>query len=260
MNHPGGPDLSLIMPCYNEEDALGFTVPRLLSAFDKAGYRLELVLVDNGSRDRTGEIIRRFAARHPNIVPCRVEHNQGYGYGVLSGVPLCTGPWIGTVAADGQVDAEDIVRLYEAAVSSNGKVLAKVRRRFRMDGPLRKVISVSYNTFVRLLWPRLQSIDINGNPRLLPREVLVAMNLKSTDWFIDPEMMIKAHYLGLRVLELNVFARMRSAGFSHVRAGTCWEFFCNLLRYRFSSAWKAQVGSPAEVAEPRAEAVIAARK
>jgi hypothetical protein len=48
--------------------------------------------------------------------------------------------------------------------------------------------------------------------------------------------MIKAHYLGVRVLEMNVFARMRGAGLSHVRASTCVEFFTNLISYRFGSA------------------------
>ena len=60
------------------------------------------------------------------------------------------------------------------------------------------------------------------------------MRLTSKRWFLDPELMIKAHYLGLRVVELNVFARMRGNGLSNVRAATCWEFFRDLLVYRFS--------------------------
>lgn len=238
MSEAARPDISFIMPCYNEEEILGYTISKLVAAFEKAGYRLELVTVDNGSRDRTGEIIREFAARNPGIVPVRVEKNEGYGNGLLSGIPYCTARWIGFIPADGQVDAEDVVRLFEAVAASKQKVLAKVRRRFRMDGLLRKVISTSYNVFIRMLWPRLGSIDINGTPKILPRDVLLGMNLKSKDWFLDPEMMIKAHAMGVRILELNVFARMRSSGVSHVRMGTCWEFFRNLLIYRFSGVWQ----------------------
>src|SRR5687768_5438705 len=115
-NDPGTPDLSIVMPCYNEEAIIPFTIPRLLSAFRNAGYRLELVVVDNGSSDRTGEIIQRLATADPWIVHHRVEINQGYGHGVLAAVPLCTAPWVGMLPADGQVDAEDVVRLYEAVV------------------------------------------------------------------------------------------------------------------------------------------------
>jgi hypothetical protein len=62
------------------------------------------------------------------------------------------------------------------------------------------------------------------------------MDLQSKNWFLDPEMMIKAQYLGVQVLEMNVFARMRSNGLSHVRPSACVEFFVNLLRYRFGGA------------------------
>ena len=77
-----------------------------------------------------------------------------------------------------------------------------------MDGPLRKLISITYNLLIRMLWPGLQSLDINGTPKILPRPALEAMRLESRGWFLDPEIMIKAHYMGLRVLEFNAFARM----------------------------------------------------
>jgi len=238
------PEISFVVPCYNEEAIVGYTVTRLLNAFHRAGYRLELVVVDNGSSDRTGEIIKDLASKNSSVVHLRVEKNEGYGHGVLSGIALCTAPWIGIIPADGQVDAEDVVRLYEAVVASNGHVLAKVRRRFRMDGTWRKVVSAGYNLFVRLLWPRLGSIDINGLPKIIPRDSLAAMRLKSKGWLLDPEIMIKANYMGLRVMEFNVFGRLRGNGLSHVRVGTCWEFFRNLLIFRFSpemSQWKHDV-------------------
>lgn len=228
------PNLSLVMPCYNEEDIVEYTINRLLEVFRRAGYQLELIAVDNGSKDRTGEIIRGLVAQNPNVVHHRVDVNQGYGYGVLSGLPLGTAPWIGIIPADGQVDAEDVVRLYEAVTAARGWVLGKVRRRFRMDGFARKVISTGYNLLVLALWPRLGSLDVNGTPKILPREVVQAMDLQSTGWFLDPEIMIKAHYMGVRVLEFNSFARLRGSGVSHVRTSTCWEFLRNLLHYRFS--------------------------
>jgi polyisoprenyl-phosphate glycosyltransferase len=235
------PDVSIVMPCYNEAAIVEYTVRRLVEAFDDRGWRLELVTVDNGSTDATGDILTQLAAELPTVVKWRVERNQGYGFGVISGLPRCTADWVGIIPADGQVDAEDVVRLFEAAVASDGWIIAKVRRRFRMDGLWRKAVSISYNVFVRALWPRLGSIDINGSPKLLPRRAYEVMDLQSKDWLLDPEIMIKGHHLGLRVLELNVFARMRGNGLSHVRATTCWAFFRRLLEFRFSrmfSAWQ----------------------
>lgn len=231
-------DVSFVVPCYNEEEIIGYTLQRLWSAFRKAGYSLELIVVNNGSHDRTEEIIRAFSVDHEGVICHRVEVNEGYGWGVLNGLPLCTAQWVGIIPADGQVDAEDVVRLYEAVISTDGNVLGKVRRRFRMDGFYRKVVSTSYNLFVRTLWPTLESIDINGSPKLLPREAVMNMGLKSKGWLLDPEVMIKAHYMGLRVMEFNVFSRMRGNGVSHVKAMTCWEFLRSLLIFRFSREWK----------------------
>jgi len=232
------PELSLVIPCYNEEEIVSHTINRLFEVFQRNGYRLEIVAVDNGSRDRTGEILRGWAARNPALIPHRVEVNEGYGNGVLAGLKLAAAPWDGIIPADGQVDAEDVVRLYEVIQASNGRAIAKVRRRFRMDGFLRKVVSVGYNLMFRVMWPSVASIDINGLPKIMPRESMRAMGLKSKGWFLDPEIMIKSHALGMRVIEFNVFARMRGAGISHVKAGTCWEFLVNLVEYRFRGEWR----------------------
>lgn len=239
------PDVSFVMPCYNEEGMVGFTIPRLASAFERAGYRLQLVAVDNGSTDRTGAALERLREQYPAVEPTRVTVNRGYGFGVLHGLRHCRAPWIGIIPADGQVDAEDVVRLYEAASATNGWVVAKVRRRFRLDGVTRKIVSVSYNLFARMLWPHLGSIDLNGSPKLLPREMVERLDLRSHDWLLDPEILVKAHYLGARVLEFNVFGRMRGNGLSHVRASTVWHFFVALLRLRFSRelpAWRRTAG------------------
>lgn len=252
------PDVSIVMPCYNEASIVEYTVRRLVMAFRERGWRLELVTVDNGSTDATGTILARLHAEMPEVAPHRVEQNQGYGFGVISGLPRCTADWVGIIPADGQVDAEDVVRLFEAAVVSDGWVVAKVRRRFRMDGLWRKVVSVGYNVFVRVMWPRLGSIDVNGSPKLLPRRAYEAMDLQSKDWLLDPEIMIKAHRMGLRVIELNVFARMRGNGLSHVRATTCWTFITRLLEFRCSrmfATWEKQARLVSRRLEPTAATV-----
>jgi glycosyltransferase involved in cell wall biosynthesis len=246
------PDISFIMPCYNEEEVIGYTIPKLIEAFKNGGYNLELVAVDNGSFDRTGDLLSEMSKNHHNIVCHRVEVNEGYGKGVLSGLPICKATWIGIIPADGQVDAADVVSLYEAVAASNGRVMAKVRRRFRLDGLLRKIVSVSYNIFFRLLWPGIRSIDINGSPKIIPAWAVKSMRLKSKGWLLDPEIMIKSYMLGLTILEFNVFGRMRGSGISHVSPVAAWAFFTRLLQFKFSrelSEWRKEIDG----AEPEAE-------
>ena len=229
----GRPDLSLVLPCYNEADVIRNTATRLVYAFQAKAVDVELVLVDNGSMDETGQIIDAMIAEGLPIVKQTVKVNQGYGNGVLWGLRACRGRLVGFVCADGQVDAPDVVRVYEIAAQSRTPKLVKVRRLFRMDGLTRKLVSIVYNFLALLLFGGLGAIDLNGNPKIFPRDYLERMNLQSKDWFLDAEVMIKAKYLGLPVYELNVIAQMREGGVSHVRWHTCLEFLMNLFRYRF---------------------------
>jgi glycosyltransferase involved in cell wall biosynthesis len=227
------PDLSLAMPCYNEADVVRNTVMRLIQSFHEKRIAVELVLVDNGSVDGTGEIIDKLITEGLPIVKETVKVNQGYGYGVLRGIQFCRGKFVGFICADGQVDAPDVVKVYEIVAHAKAPKLGKVRRRFRMDGCRRKIVSIIYNVMANAMFGGLGSIDINGNPKIFPREYLEHMQLGSKDWFLDAEVLIKAKQLGLDVFEMNVIAQMREGGASHVRMGTCWEFVINLFKYRF---------------------------
>lgn len=236
------PDVSFIMPCYNEEASIAYTVPRMVHAFRQAGYDLELVMCDNGSSDGTGAAIAALAARGLGIVPHRVEVNQGYGWGVLSSVPRCSAPIVGIIPADGQVDAEDVVKVFEAVSRASRPVVGKVRRRFRLEGPKRWFVSVVYNIGMAMLWPGLGTLDVNGSPKVIPRAILDEMQLESKDWLLDAEIMIKARHLGVTVIEMNAFSRMRETGASNVRATTVFEFLRRLTAFRFGGTiarWQA---------------------
>jgi hypothetical protein len=167
------------------------------------------------------------------VLKALVPVNRGYGNGILVGSRVARGNWICFTCADGQVEATDVHKVCEIAVRSKSPRMVKVRRRFRMDGWLRKVVSIFYNVFGMVLFGGLGTLDINGNPKALPRETLVSMQLESLDWFLDAEIMIKAKQMRLPVLEMNVFAFAREGGASNVHSSTCYEFLMNMILYRF---------------------------
>jgi glycosyltransferase involved in cell wall biosynthesis len=231
------PDVSLVMPCYNEEKALPLSVPPLIEVFEREGVSLQLVLVDNGSRDQTSAVIEQFIAQGFPVVKAVVPVNQGFGYGILTGLTKCTGKYVGYLCADGQVKAQDVLRIYRAAVTSPSPGMAKVRRRFRQDSWIRKLISVFYNGIMLLLFPGISTLDVNGNPKIVSAEVLKRIAPSSHDWFLDAEFMLKARHLKLNVIEINVPGQLRQAGKSNVRMRTVVEFMKNILRARFGKDW-----------------------
>jgi glycosyltransferase involved in cell wall biosynthesis len=237
------PDVSLVLPAYNEEDVLRSTVEGLAKEFQNRGVAVELILVDNGSSDRTGDIMDGLAAEGLPVVKERVDVNRGYGYGVLRGLALARGRFVGFVCADGQVEPRDVVSVYEIASRARPPAVVKVRRHFRMDGFSRRVASIVYNLLANILFSGIRTIDINGNPKIWPADWLEPMRLQSHGWFLDSEVMIKAKRLGLGVIEVNVMARMREGGRSNVRPATCVELLRGLVRYRLGREGT-QLGAP----------------
>ncbi|MSP15935.1 MAG: glycosyltransferase family 2 protein [Myxococcales bacterium] len=229
------PDVTLVMPAYDEEAAIGATVGGLLGSFAAAGIRLELIVVDNGSRDRTGAIVAELAAADARVVPVRVAVNCGYGHGIRAGLARATSAWVGWINADGQVAPADVVRIAATALAATAPALLKVRRTTREDGWQRRLVSVLFNQFANALFLGLRSADVNGSPKLVPRAWLTQRPLGSEDWFIDAELLIAAKRHGLPMIEVPVAGLARGGGRSHVRFAALAEFVGNLLRARFSS-------------------------
>ncbi|HUI78092.1 MAG TPA: glycosyltransferase family 2 protein [Bryobacteraceae bacterium] len=246
------PDLSLAMPCYNEEHCLNQTVPPLVEAFQKAGIDLELVLVDNGSVDRTSTVIDRLIALGLPIRKVVVPVNRGQGLGIRTGLEACRGRHVGYLAADGQVAPESVLLIYRAVVTAGDRTIAKVRRRFRPDSLTRKIISIFYNIGMLIIFPGMPSMDVNGSPRIMPREIVPLMELTSSDWFLEAEIMLKVHYLRLMVIEIDVPGHLRRGGRSNVGWRTIFEFMRNIIRYRTGGPWrewrrKVSAAAPQEV-------------
>ena len=118
--------------------------------------------------------------------------------------------------------------------------LVKARRIHRADGNQRKLQSLVYNWLFRLGFG-VTCADINAMPKLMRREVYERFALESTDWFFDAELMVKAHYAGLRIQEVPIEYLERVGGVSAVRWYAPLQFLWNLLRVHVSgrcAAWK----------------------
>lgn len=231
--------ISLAIPLYDEEENVEVVARELTEAFARAGFEYELILVDNGSRDRTGELIDELARENPAVRKVVVEENQGFGWGVLSGLKEARGKIVGFMGGDRQIHADDVVRVIRLALEDSSVDLTKVVRIERHDGVERALVTFFYNLLFRVLF-RCPYRDINGTPKLLRRELLEELGLSSKDWFVDAEVMLKAQSEGARIGEIEVEFFEREKGASHVRPSAIVEFLRNMLRYRFQGkkAWK----------------------
>jgi glycosyltransferase involved in cell wall biosynthesis len=252
------PELSIVMPCYNEEHCLEHTVPPLAATFAKAGIRLEIVMVDNGSTDQTSMIIDRLIDRGFPITKAAVPVNRGQGLGVITGFRQATGRYVGALCADGQVAPESVLAVYRKLKDADVPTLAKGRRRFRQDNWIRKIVSITYNGLMLVLFPGMPSLDVNGNPKIMPGEILRLMDLTSEDWFLEAEIMLKAWRLGLNVVEMDVPGFARQGGKSKVHWDAVPEFIRNIMLYRFGGPWRSWCKNVDRQAVLRAHAALSA--
>lgn len=224
------PELSIVVPAYNEGEHLAGVVAEMTDIFGKEGLNYEIVIVNNGSRDDTPAIIDHLALNNPRIHAIHLAQNRKYSGGILAGLAEARGEVMGWSHADGQADPRDIVRLYRAMREQNCE-LAKAVRKERHESPWRIVQGkIWYGIFQLLFWSPYR--DVNATPKLMSRAAAAVLKLDSRDWFLDPEFVIKALRHDLRICEVETVWRSRRSGSTRAHLLTGLEFLKNLILFR----------------------------
>lgn len=202
------PTLSIILPAYNEEANVERAVTAVSEVAERLGLEYEIILVNDGSKDRTGEIGRALAQRIPHFK--LVEHypNRGYGGALKAGFAAATKEWITFVPADNQFVFSEIERflakINEADIICGWRV-------DRQDPFIRKVNAFGWNTVVRLLFGFLCH-DIDCGFKLFRREILEHVTIVSNGAMIDTEFLAGARARHYRIAEVPVTHLPRQKG------------------------------------------------
>jgi len=228
-----GPALGLSIPLFNEEAVAEDFVHSVHSALTGAVIPHSLVLVDNGSTDGTGALVNRLSVEMRACTALHLEQNLGYGGGIQAGLRQLDTPIVGWMWGDGQIDAAALVDCYRALVEGELD-LAKVHRVSRNDGLQRKVVSSVYNRWMQQMGSAV--CDANGCPKLMTREAFDALAPKSTDWFLDAEVVLTAAERDWKWTSVEAIMHPRAGGFSKVDQDTIREFIEHLWSWR--SGWR----------------------
>ena len=101
--------LSVVIPAHNEAEVIEPTLRGLIDQLGPAGIDYEIVVVDDASRDGTGDVVRRVAEEEPRVRVVRNEAPSGFGFAVRAGLDAFTGDSVAIVMADGSDDPRDVV-------------------------------------------------------------------------------------------------------------------------------------------------------
>lgn len=240
----GPPELSVVVLCYHSADDVPPFVAELRSALEAAGLDWEMVLVANdfaGSTDPTAEVVRELAAADRRLRPV-VRIKEGMmGWDMRSGLEAARGAHLAVIDGDGQMPAEDVVRVYRR-LREGGFDLVKTTRVRRDDGLYRRLVSRVYNLLFRALFPGTGLSDANAKPKVMTRAAYERLQLTSDGWFVDAEIVIQARRLGFRMAEVPTRFRSLEHRASFVRPSAILEFLTHLVGHRVR-AWRRRSGS-----------------
>ncbi|MEX2164801.1 MAG: glycosyltransferase family 2 protein [Sulfuricaulis sp.] len=208
--HNAAPKLSLVIPCYNEAANLPLLLPKCAKLAEPG--KIEVLLVDNGSIDGTSSILAELLPFCSGCRSVRVENNQGYGFGILSGLRAAKGQLLGWTHADLQTDPVDARRGLSMFEIHGADIFVKGRRYGRPLGDT--LFSVGMSAFETLLLNR-PLWDINAQPTLFSRAFFESWHEPPHDFSLDLYAYFQAKRAGLPVHRFPVRFGVRVYGASH---------------------------------------------
>ena len=200
--------VSVFLPCHNEEGNIERVVAELESELPRIAGRHEIIVVDDGSRDRTGEVADRMATANPRLKVVHHPVNRGYGAAVISGIRACNEPWIVLCDGDGQFEASDLARL-AAKVPEFDVVVG--HRTHRADPLMRRVNGQAWTVLMRLLLG-IRISDVDCGLKLFRRDLVEGIDLQAKGAMISAELMAQLAARGARICEVDVRHLPRVAG------------------------------------------------
>lgn len=200
--------LSLFYPMYNEEANIEEAVRRAVSILPRHADAFEVILVDDGSRDKTGAIADRLSEEDPRVRAVHHGVNRGYGAALRSGIDAARYDWIFYTDGDNQFDLEEIRLLLP--LSRENDIVSGYRIR-RQDSMNRKVNAWLFNLAMRVLFG-LKLRDTDCAFKLYRRWIFEGLTLRSDGAMIDAEIMARARARGARIAEVGVHHYPRTAG------------------------------------------------
>jgi glycosyltransferase involved in cell wall biosynthesis len=206
------PRLTFFFPAYDEEENVVETIRRSLAEVGPlVDGSIEVLVVDDGSTDRTRELAEAVAADEPRVTVFH-QANRGYGGALRAGFENASGELIGFSDGDLQFDLREMARLLERLEDTAKPVDVVIGYRIkRRDPPHRIFIAKTYNFIASVVFG-LRVRDIDCAMKLFRREVFDGLPLTTDSPFLSAELLIKLHARGERIAQVGVTHYPRAAG------------------------------------------------
>jgi glycosyltransferase involved in cell wall biosynthesis len=231
--------LSIIIPCYNEEATLETCIDRV-SAIQDETLDLELIVVDDCSKDKSLDVARRLIERFPQLVLLRHEVNKGKGAALRTGIARATGDFVAIQDADLEYDPMDLKKLLIPLRSGDADVV--LGSRF-LSSDFRRVLYFWHsvgNRFLTTLSNMLTDLNLSDMEtcyKVFRREIIQSIQIEENRFGFEPEVVAKIAHKRLNVYEIGISYRGRTyAEGKKISARDGWRALYCILKYNLPTA------------------------
>src|SRR4030043_2129540 len=205
-------ELSVFFPAYNLEGQIENTVESAFIAIPKLVDKYEIIVVNDGSRDKTGRVLSKLSLKYPNLKIITHKINKGYGAALKSGLYGAKYPWIAFTDGDGQFEITEMGKLLDEQKRSGAELVIGYYRKRRVS-TFKILTSKIWELIVYLLFG-LRVRDIDCGFKLISKKVIDKIPKLESERgaFISSEFLIKARKSGFKIVETGVHHYPRTEG------------------------------------------------
>ncbi|MDD5135060.1 MAG: glycosyltransferase family 2 protein [Phycisphaerae bacterium] len=200
--------LSVFFPCYNEQENVERVLASAVDCLEPLNIDYEIILVNDGSRDRTAQIIDTLAAKDSRIKAVHHKTNLGYGSALQSGFKAATKEFVFYTDGDGQFDIKELPPLFKYMADYD---IVSCYRIKRQDSIIRKINALCWTTLGGLLF-KMKIKDVDCAFKLYRRKIFDDIKMQSTGALIDTEILARARQKGYKIFQTGVHHYPRVAG------------------------------------------------
>ena len=223
---------SIVIPCFNEAKSL----PALLHMYKQAVTRddIQIVVVNNGSSDESKTILDKATGDYPFLKVVTVSVNQGYGFGILSGLKEADGEYLGWTHGDLQAPAGDIIKAVEIIEREGNPQNIYVKGNRKERPPFDNFFTFGMTIF-ESVYLRCFLYDINAQPNIFHKNFFASWSNPPYDFSLDLYALYQAKKQKLRIVRFPVIFGKRIHGESHWNVNWMgkWKFIKRTLQFTF---------------------------
>lgn len=219
--------LSIFFPCYNESENVDPMIEQAVQIGENYGIDYEVIVVDDGSRDDSAAIVKRWSAKNPRVRLVSHETNRGYGAALRTGLASATKDLVFLTDGDNQFQLADIDKLFSKI---DGCDVVTGFRISRQDAPARRLKGFLWTRLNRLLFG-LRVRDVDCAFKLFRRKCLKGLKLESNYLLIHAEILARLKKKGCVIEEIGVPHYPRRAGVATAtKPAAVFKTFHELIR------------------------------